>query len=228
MRIIQILLFVLGLSGVAANAKMKQIDPSSPNIFNILDIRLTKDRLSQAAKSKKIIKIIKAAPKPANEGEGDYHYDSFCFIGTDGTTVTFTSNYPYSGDEIAEYVIERKAKGPSTVCALLEKLDSKIKIPVGLELGMSKKDVDKMLGKTSEGERVINSAGVEFKRNIFIYNFEDRAQKRYDQDAPPPHFGKAAKSKSKPKIYYSLTLGFNFDAHDNVDAIYVSFAAEPG
>ncbi len=227
MKMIKLVLIVLSLLVTFAYAKTIQINPSSPSFFDILDIHTTKDSIDKMMKGNKGIKLLKATPKASSESEGESnnHYNSFCFVGTDGSTVTFTSNYSYSGDKISEYVFERKVKDADKSCTLEKKLDAKLKIPVGLALGISKKEVELMFGKTKASELKINSVGTEQERKLFIYHFEDTLLTKGSPGAPPPPNIDSAKAKLK--FFNSLNIGINFDSNNEVDVIYVSFSAEP-
>lgn len=220
MKIVLALVILSGFFIAKVHAGSNLVDPSNPSLFDILDIHLTKDSFAQIKKRNKGIKLIKAPTQSSDEGEGEGHFDSFCMVGQDGAAVTFTSNYSYSGSEIAEYVLERKSKMPSKLCTISEKIRADLVIPIGIRFNMSKKDIEKKFGAAKRSSLTINSMGVEVKKDLFVYHFEDPSQV---MDGPK-HDGK---EKAKKRFSNSLDLGFDFDSQNNLNTIYVSFSSEP-
>ncbi|MGE3607957.1 MAG: hypothetical protein AB7I27_00115 [Bacteriovoracaceae bacterium] len=178
-----------------------EIDPTNLAQFNILGVNLTHEKLNDAVKKFKGAKII----KPKIKYEQDYEYDSFCLTGDDGTKITFRSNYAFSGDEVAEYTLEAKGN-KSSDCSKNEQLSSKIKIPIGLSLGLTKVEVEKILGKLKPLTQMFLIGAL--NQNLYPYNFS------------------ANEKKKSPNLAYDLDVLIGFNAEGKVDTIHVSFAQE--
>ncbi len=180
-------------------AKQVSIDATNTVPFNILGIQLTKDTLKASIKKFPGAKIINGVSDP--EHKHDHEYDRFCVLGKDGVNVKFSGNF-YSDDKVGEYVIEKDNRH-SDFCAKSAVVSSKLKIPFGLWLGMTKADVEKKLGKSDNPQSSVGIGSVKSKLDLYNY------------------------TTKKPKFWHTLSIYIGYGAKNLVDTIYVSFDAEP-
>jgi len=137
-----------------------EIDPNNTKDFEIYGIKLNSDSYSVVVEKLGDTKLV----RPRSTGTGFDGPATFCYTGKEGERLTFIQGFSENYAHVTGYRLEAFPKKLNPNCKVLSKLDGSLRTHNGLGLGISKVELEKILGAPKS--QTATSAKYSFEKKV--------------------------------------------------------------